>query len=627
MADGVLMVDAELRSVVWNAKFAEIAGIPSGLPTPGATMEQMLRAQAEAGEFGDVDVEAEVGRRLALLRSGALVGTIERRRPNGQVVELRRSRVPGGGFVTVITDITARKHAEEALRHARAAAEAATQAKARFAAMVGHEIRAPLLALLNSMDLLADETGALTRSALLDAARCSGQALVALIDDILDLSRMEAGQLTLRPASFLLAPLLRQVIEMLRPQADARGLTLRVAIAGPVPAALIADQGRVRQVLVNFLSNAVKYTPAGEVVLRASRDNSTTGYLRLSVSDSGPAIPADERVHLFEPFAQLGPRVRAGAGSGLGLAICRRLVVLMGGEIGACVTDNGGNEFWATLPIQCKPPTGACIVSHRVLPRTRILLVEDSAMSRLSTVLSLRHDGHMVTGIADGESALRELARTQYDLLLLDLHMPGMGGAEIVQRCRRLAGPNRAIPIVALTGDVGPEAWALKREAGLLAVVEKGLSRAAWRTLLISSVWSAGRARQAVSPRSEDALPVLDEVRLADLLGSLGADAMTGLVEDCLRDLGGLVAELRRAGSGDDRPAMAAAIHAITGLAANYGLMALARRARLASAPEEIAAELARGAEALRRFVRDRARRPASILPPTLVAFRNAGTG
>ena len=310
MADGVLMVDAELRSVVWNAKFAEIAGIPSGLPTPGATMEQMLRAQAEAGEFGDVDVEAEVARRLVLLRSGELVGTIERRRPNGQVVELRRSRVPGGGFVTVITDITARKHAEDALRHARAAAEAATQAKARFAAMVGHEIRAPLLALLNSLDLLADEAGALTRSALFNAARCSGQALVALIDDILDLSRMEAGQLTLRPASFLLAPLLWQVIEMLRPQAEARGLTLRVAIAGPVPAALIADQGRVREVLVNFLSNAVKYARAGEVLLQANRDSSNMEYLRLSVSDCGPAIPADQRVHLFEPFTQLQPRAR-----------------------------------------------------------------------------------------------------------------------------------------------------------------------------------------------------------------------------------------------------------------------------------------------------------------------------
>jgi signal transduction histidine kinase/FixJ family two-component response regulator len=625
MADGVLMLDADLRVVVWNQKFAEIAGIPAGLPTADSTMEQLLRAQAAAGEFGDVDVETEVARRLAMLRSGELIGTIERRRPNGRVVELRRSRVPAGGFVTVITDITARKQAEDALRYARSAAEAATQAKARFAAMVGHEIHAPLLALLSSLDLLATDAGGLARPALFNAARSSGQALVALIDDILDLSRMEAGQLMLRPARFPLEPLLRQVIEMLRPQAEARGLTLRFSIADAAPAALTADQGRVRQVLVNFLSNAVKYTSAGEVVLRANRDRSSTGYLRLSVSDSGPAIPADQRVLLFEPFAQLEPRGRAGAG--LGLAICRHLIALMGGEIGVRVTDSGGNEFWVTLPVLPEPPIGAGIEPRMVLPRTRILLVEDSAVSRLSTVLSLRQDGHMVIGVADGEATVRELARTQYDVLLLDLHLPGMGALDIVRCCRRLPGPNRMIPIVALTGDPGPDAWALKQDAGLHAVVEKGLSRAALRTLLISCVWSARPARQTAVPRAEEASPVLDETRLADLLGTLGPGATTALAEDCLRDLAGLTEELRLVHSANDRPATTEIIHAITGLAANYGLVALARRARATSAWEEVAAELARSGEALRAFVRDHARPPAHDLPPTVFAFRDERTG
>ena len=268
-------------------------------------MEQVLRAQAEAGEFGNVDVEAEVARRMGLLRSGGLLGTLERVRPDGRVVELHRNAVAGGGFVTLITDITARKLAENELRHARAEAEAATASKMRFAAMVSHEIRTPLHALLNSLDLLAEPGMQAARSAALDAAQRSGDALLGLVDDILDLSKIETGQLALRPNRFQLRPLLESALTMLRPRAELRGSRLRLAIADDAPEVLIADAGRLRQVIVNLLANAVQYADPGEVVLHASRESGgAVRTMRLSVSDPGPPIPPAQRERLFEPFAQ-----------------------------------------------------------------------------------------------------------------------------------------------------------------------------------------------------------------------------------------------------------------------------------------------------------------------------------
>ena len=201
MTDGVAMVDGSMRLVEWNPRYPGLAGISSSILRVGLPIEELLRAQAEAGEFGDVDIEAEVARRAALLSSGSYAATTERTRPDGKVIELRRNRLPDGGFVTLYTDITARKQTETTLRQAGAVAEAATRAMSRFVAIVSHEIRTPLNALLSSLTLLADSNLAPTQQALVDMSRQSGDALMALVNDVLEMSKMEAGQLMLRPSS------------------------------------------------------------------------------------------------------------------------------------------------------------------------------------------------------------------------------------------------------------------------------------------------------------------------------------------------------------------------------------------------------------------------------------------
>ena len=256
MSDGVAMVDGDLRLVEWNPRFPEIAGVPGGMLRVGLPMEDIMRAQAAAGVFGDVDIEAEVARRIADLRAGNYADTIERTRPDGRVVELRRNRLPDGGFVTLYTDITARRESMSALREANALAEAATKAMSRFVAIVSHEIRTPLNALLNSLSLLADSGMAATQQGLLDMARQSGDALLALINDILEMSRMEVGQLALRPSRVRAAPADRERDrDVRRPGGGAadraadldRARRAGRAVRGSRPAAAGADQPAVQR--------------------------------------------------------------------------------------------------------------------------------------------------------------------------------------------------------------------------------------------------------------------------------------------------------------------------------------------------------------------------------------------
>jgi signal transduction histidine kinase len=263
MSDGVAMVDGDLQLVEWNPRFPEVASVPSAILRVGLPMEDIVRAQAAGGVFGNVDIEAEVSRRVAALRAGDYATTVERTRPDGRVVELRRNRLPDGGFVTLYTDITARRESVSALREANALAEAATKAMSRFVAIVSHEIRTPLNALLNSLSLLADSGMVATQQGLLDMARQSGDALLALINDVLEMSRMEVGQLALRPSLFALRPLIESTIEMFGAQAAERRIALRLSIAQGVPDELYEDPGRLRQVLINLLSNAVKFADAG----------------------------------------------------------------------------------------------------------------------------------------------------------------------------------------------------------------------------------------------------------------------------------------------------------------------------------------------------------------------------
>jgi signal transduction histidine kinase/CheY-like chemotaxis protein len=631
MSDGVSMVDAHMCLVEWNARFPAIAGVPAEILRVGLPMEEILRAQVRTGQFGRIDdPEAEVERRMGRLRV-APFGVVQRLRPDGHTLELRRNRLPDGGFVTLYADITEHKQAEEALRHAQVAAETANAEKSRFVAIVSHEIRTPLNALLNTIRLLSDSVLVPAQQSLLATARQSGDVLFGLINDILDMSQMEAGELSIRPSLFELRPLLDSCVEMFARQAAQRGIHIQVAVAESTPDTLLTDPGRLRQVQLNLLSNAVKYGRPGEVWLTAEAGRDATEAVRLTVKDDGPVILPEARERLFRPFARLDrPEGDDAAGTGLGLSICQHLIILMGGKIGCDAWSSGdamsedgmpgngmsgngreGNAFWITLPAAAlpfrsgpgEPVAGQALMPvagdaapltelpRRRPPRTRILLTEDVVANQLVTATLLRREGHQVDIAASGPAAIQALKTTPYDLVFMDIFMPGMSGQEATQIIRALPEPACSTPIVALTANVSPEDETVFKAAGMDGIVGKPVSLGELIDVLRTYVWGVTEtvgtglpddadATADVSDSRSGANPVLSAERIAELRNNLPPAVFVNLVEECLLDMDHRLPALRRALAAGAPGAITAHAHAMVGMAAGYGMAALERRLR-----------------------------------------------
>jgi signal transduction histidine kinase/FixJ family two-component response regulator/HPt (histidine-containing phosphotransfer) domain-containing protein len=590
MSDAVMMLDADLRLVEWNDNFPEFTGVPRAMLRVGRPMEEMIRAQALAGEFGAVDVEAEVRRRMAIMRAYRGGSPYERIRPSGQALELRRSPLPGGGFVTLYTDVTARKAAEAAQREARRLAEAAIEQRAQFVAMVSHEIRGLLSAVTSSFTLL-DQSGLNEHQRVLaSTGRQAGTELLELISDVLDLARIDAGRPTLRASDFEVAEVLRGVRQMFTATAAARGIALAVSVAPEVPVRLYADPQRLRQILINFTSNACKYSRPGTVTLRAEMQRSgKTEMLRLAVRDQGPRIPEQQATLLFVPFARLdNARESDAPGTGLGLAICERLSRLMGGQIGVAPApaeqgEQDGNEFWVTIPLKAEDRGAVSIQGQagrrRRARRTSVLLVEDVASNRMLTAALLRRAGNRVDVAESGEEAIRLVQSNLYDMVFMDLVMPGIGGYEAARRVRSLSGPAGRMPIVALTAGDGRDMTAMLREGIMDGLLTKPVHPSELSDALDSAVWNMPRTAQ---PRRTDPAPdaLIDSGRLEDLQRGLPAGAFADLVEHCLSDILGRLLLLRQAIADGDIEGVSRAAHALSGVAGGYGLTAIEHRMR-----------------------------------------------
>ncbi len=607
MSDGVMVLDSELRLIQWNSRFASCTGVPPELLQVGQPMAVLLRAQALGGEFGALaDVDAEVRRRLGELRRQQGTTMAERPRPDGSAMELRRSRLPGGGIVTLYTDVTERKRTADAQMAARRLAEEATEQKSRFVAIVSHEIRTPLNAVVNSLALL-DESGLSTpQRRLADTARQAGDALLELVNDILELSKTEASQLVVRPTMFDIRPLLAGLQAMFERQAAERGIELVVQVAPEMPPQLRADAGRLRQVLMNLVSNAAKFAGPGRVIISAAAvriEGAPT--LMLAVQDQGPVIPDEEAMHLFQPFSRLeNARSAAAPGTGLGLAICDRLTQLMGGQIGLRESPIGGNEFWVTLPLDtAAPPRSAptervvALTRHR---RANVLLVEDIPANHMVTATLLRREGHCVDIAESGAEAIRMVQMRPYDVAFMDLLMPGMNGYEATRRIRELPGMKGRLPIVALTANTAPEDRTRCLAAGMddmlgkpvrphemLALLYR-LSRSNPRAAVAPVVSTIMRVSHASPAAAPDPTPlpvavngsVLDVERLADLQQGISATMLVSLIDQSLEEMRARMPSLRAALEHGSEFEVEEHAHALAGVAGSYGLAAMDRRMR-----------------------------------------------
>jgi signal transduction histidine kinase len=379
---GVTLVDSELNVLAINNECLRLLGFPSDLMARGgARFETFIRYNAERGEYGPGDPEEKVRAVIERARKRE-PHVFERARPDGTVVEIRGLPLPDGGFITIYTDVTARKRAEEALkrakdelevlvekrtwelRQAKELAEAANEAKSRFLAIISHELRTPMNGVLGMTELLLESGMGDEQCEYAREVRDSGRALLQMIDDILVFSQSGAGILTLQAIEFDLRSAIESVCVLLSDAAKNKGLLVRASIAPEVPARPRGDALRLRQILLNLLNNAIKFTSSGGVSLTVSvreggagasgagRQGHATGVLRFEVADTGIGIEESVASKLFRPFIQADESMtRAQGGIGLGLAICKQLVTLMGGDIGFESERGIGSTFWFVIPL------------------------------------------------------------------------------------------------------------------------------------------------------------------------------------------------------------------------------------------------------------------------------------
>lgn len=408
---------------------------------------------------------------------------------------LNARKIPGCGtdsekILLSLEDVTDRSRLET-YRQAKEKAEQATQTKNEFLASMSHEIRTPMTIALAALEHVLETDLHKDQRKFLEMAMASSHSLLEIIDDILDLSRIEAGKLEFIEAPFLLFNLLESVIEVFTPKAQMKGLKLSCNISPEVPSIIIGDQNRLRQVLVNLLGNALKFTERGEIALTVAPAGKTgSGERQLvsfSVRDTGIGIPRERQGDVFQSFSQIdSPEYRGKKGAGLGLTICKRIVEQSGGEIAIESKENEGSVFTFKMPFGLAPTIGHAGVPPKAVRKNpekpeqilRILLLENDAdICELISIL-LESRGWEVVTATSGEEGLAAWERGRFDLILMDLSMPVMNGFEATRRIReKEEGGARHVPIIALTAHVMKNDPEKCRQAGMDAFLAKPFKR------------------------------------------------------------------------------------------------------------------------------------------------------
>lgn len=563
--------------------------------TRGEVIEAVRKALDSGGRY--------ISEHRMLRKDGQMIWVLDR----GAVVAWDDNGAPVR-MVGSIADITARKLMEDELRRAKHDAEAASVAKSVFLANISHEIRTPLNGVLGMLALLSDDLTDPEQKEFLSIATTSANKLLSLLSAVLDLTRIDTGQVVLVNEAFSVPGLFTQVIrERVKPAADRDRIAIEVA--PDLPTTLYADRAVIAQVLGHLLDNAFKFSSAGVVRLGArvcptAADSAGKHCVHFTVSDEGIGLNAETIDRIFTPFVQGdGSATREYGGVGLGLALSKRLVALMGGEIGVVAQPGAGSTFWFDVPVgfdkisatvsgEAIPPALAHLTGRGA--NRRILLVEDHPVNRMLATRILEGGGFSVVCAEDGLIALERLAESDFALVLMDCHMPRMDGLTATRSLRKLEQSGRTrrayTPVLAVTAHASESERAACMQAGmddfmgkpygaddLLTMIARHLGEDPSRSSRSGDEAAGVSETPAPSEIDRSETDCVDTAVLDELKEALGED-LAEIVDQYLLQLDEMVEAIASALDADDAAGTAGHAHALKGSSANLGVIGLANR-------------------------------------------------